>query len=120
MASRWLSTRPKPLVVALGLTGVFLLDALDYVINADIRLSVFYLLVVAAGGWFGGRGAGIALSIATAASRYVIDALLRRQGPYDWVPVVNFVSQSSMFAIVAVLAAATRRLLAASEQRIGE
>jgi PAS domain S-box-containing protein len=120
MASEWLSTRPKPLVVALGLTGVFLLDLVDYVSHADIRFSLFYLLVVTAVGWFGGRGAGITMAIATGVSRLVIDALLHRVGPYAWVPVFNLVAQTGMLAIVAALASSSRQLLAASDERIAQ
>jgi len=120
MASQWLSTRPKPLVVALGLSGVFLLDLLDYFINADIRFSLFYLLLVLAGSWFGGRGAGIAIAVGAGVSRFVVDGLLHRQGIYPWVPVFNMVAQASMFGIVAILAAATRQLLASSDERIAQ
>jgi hypothetical protein len=104
----------------LGLTAVLLLDLVDYTTHADIRFSLFYLLVVMAGGWFGGRGVGISLAIATGVSRFAVDLLLHRRGAYAWVPVFNLVAQSSMFAIVAILSAATRKLLATSDERLAQ
>ena len=107
-------------MIALGLAAVLLLDLLDYWANADIRFSLFYLLVVLAGGWFGGRDIGITLAIATGLSRFIIDLLLHRQGAYAWVPFFNLVAQSAMFSIVAVLSAVSHQLIADSEERISQ
>jgi len=118
--SEWLRTRPKPLVLTLGLAAVLLLDLLDYWSNADIRFSLFFLLIVIGGGWFGGRDVGISLAIATGLSRFVIDLLLHRQGSYPWVPFFNLLTHSSLFSVVAVLSAVSRRLIADSEERIAQ
>jgi PAS domain S-box-containing protein len=118
-ASFWLKPRSKTLVTLLSLVTVGLLDGVDYSTTADIRFSVFHLFVALGAGWFGGRVPGLVAAFAGALSRLVIEALTLKGGN-QWVTVVNFVGQLLVFAVVALLAASMRELLARLEDRVAQ
>ncbi len=85
---------------------------LDYVTGEEYSFSVFYLIPIAFAAWRMGRGAGIAVSLASAAVWVGIDALLDRQEHgasqiSDWNSLVGF----AFFLIVSILVSKLSRTL---------
>lgn len=64
----------------MSLASVGVLGWLDYETGPDIGFSLFYLVPIAAGAWFVGRGAGIALAVAAAIAWLGADLGWREQG----------------------------------------
>ncbi len=63
----FLAARSKLFHVVVGLLCTVLLGGVDYLTGEGLSLAIIYLIPVAFTAWFGGRWAGVAISLASAA-----------------------------------------------------
>ncbi len=109
-------TRPRVFWFISGPLLVLLVGLADYYTGADVALSLFYLTPIAAAAWYAGRGLGVALAFASAAT-WLLDEYLTRRMPLSpplllW----NGGVRLGTFLIVALLLSALRRTLEKERQ----
>jgi signal transduction histidine kinase len=88
------------MVVALALAVTWLVGFLDYLTGRDFAFSAFYLVPMCWGAWAAGRGVGIALAVAGAATWVVADLMSGFIYPYPWMPYWNFLMLLALFLVV--------------------
>jgi diguanylate cyclase (GGDEF)-like protein len=62
-------------MAAIAFSLVIFLGAIDYLTGPDLSVFIFYLIPVFLGTWFVGKGAGIALSVFSAATWFLADLM---------------------------------------------
>ncbi len=71
----YLSKQPKFRVSLIAFSSVVFLGVIDYLSGPDLSVFIFYLIPVFLGTWFVGKGAGIALSVFSAAMWFLADRM---------------------------------------------
>lgn len=105
----WLDTRPRNAINGLALLGFLLIGALDYATPPEIATSVFYLVPIAVGAWFAGRGSGLVMAL-LAAGAWMAKDIAFRGIPYaeQWMLFWNTSARLFTFSLVAWLIAEVR------------
>jgi PAS domain S-box-containing protein len=120
LENAWLKKRPEAWMTLLGLAGVLFVDLLDYLIRADVRFAILYLVPIMACAWFGGLRPGIVVVLAAAISRLLLEIFVYPTIAHPQAPYFNFFILAGVFSIVAILASSMRDLLARSEERVAD
>lgn len=103
-----LHRQPKWFLTTLGLVLVVCLGVVDYLTGTEISLAVFYLLPVLWTAWLAGRQAGIAVSVAGAATWLAMDLLAGATYSHPAIPYWNATTRFLFFLAVAVLLSALK------------
>ena len=100
----------KPTAVVAGsVVLVMLLGVSDY-LTGDYSLIIFYLLPIAAAGWYGGVRCGVLIAVQCGCARFLSDYFLhglQTSSLHTWNLLVEFL----FFGIVALLVTALNRAL---------
>lgn len=95
-----LEQQPRWALIVGGIAWTLAIGLLDWLTGTRITLSLFYMPPVAIAAWAGGRKAGLAASVLTAAMWYAADALAVAQ----WVSAVQLWNVAVRLAFLAILA----------------
>ena len=93
--TKYLENQSKFFLLTLGLLLVLFIGGIDYLVTADISLSIFYLIPIALTTWYVGEAAGIFISIVSAIAWFIANEFLGESGhahggiPY-WNAAVRF------------------------------
>lgn len=98
-------------VVALSVTGVLLVGAVDYLTGYQISMSVFYLGPVAMAAWYAGRRAGAAIAVQSCLTWYVADLAAGNPYAHAAIPVWNALVRMVFLIVTAELLVALRSSL---------
>jgi signal transduction histidine kinase len=109
---------PKPLVVVLALALLWLFGFLDNVTGRDFVVSPLYLAPICWVAWTTGRGGGIMLAIAGAATWFIADVMLGSIYPYPLFPYWNALMLLVVFLVVVYLLTAFRGALNHLEETV--
>jgi signal transduction histidine kinase len=99
---------PKPKVAVLALALTWLVGFLDYLTGRDLALSAFYLMPICWAAWAGGRGVGIMLAAAGAATWFIADSMSGFIYPHPLIPYWNLLMLFALFLVVVYLLTAFR------------
>ena len=89
--------------VTTGALFVILLGIADYLTGNEFTFSIFYLIPIVLVTWFSGRDYGLAISLLSALSWYVADALAGPTYAQPWIRYWNVVARFAIFVIVTLL-----------------
>ncbi len=96
----WLDRRNphwRPFWVVLGFVVAGLLGVVDYLTGPDLSLLVFYLFPVFLGSWFGGRRAGILISLLSSGTWLIDDVMSKSPHTPPAVPYWNVAVKLILF-----------------------
>jgi len=96
----FLRNQSKFSLVVLSLSSILLLGVVDHLTGPEISFSIFYLLPISMAAWFVGRRAGIAMSVAGAASWLIADLLAGRAYSHAVIPYWNATVRLGFFLVV--------------------
>jgi diguanylate cyclase (GGDEF)-like protein len=96
----FLQQRSKTFFLLAGVILVLVLWCVDYATGPDFSFVVFYLFPVFLVTWFGGAGAGVAISLLSGLAWFTADLLTAAGGIYSAVPFLNFITKLGFFLIV--------------------
>lgn len=74
--TKYLENKSKFFLINLGLLLVLLIGGIDYLISADVSLSIFYLIPICLTTWYAGEAAGIWISIASSLAWFIANEVL--------------------------------------------
>jgi signal transduction histidine kinase len=97
---QYLERCPRLLLSLVGLAFLALIGIVDYLTGFEISFSVFYLLGIAFGTWFVGRGFGFGMSILSAIVGQVGDFAAGAQYSSLFVPIWNVLILAGFYFIV--------------------
>ena len=103
-----LESRPRPLLVLIGLAILALVGVVDYLAGFEISFSVFYLLGIAFATWFIGKSFGFIFSVLSVIISQVGDFAAGAHYSSVFVPVWNVIILASFYFIVVWLMANLR------------
>jgi len=106
--SPWVSDRRT---IIIGLTGAFtlLLGFADHASGYEISFSIFYLIPISVAAWFIGTTAGLAISLLSAVTWFLNDAVLGEHAYSHYlIPYWNAFMRLALFAIVTIMLARLR------------
>ena len=75
----WLKHQSRLTILSFGILTTFLLGLIDYLTGFEISFAFFYLLPVCLSNWFGGKRAGILISMLSATTWQVSNVLAGEQ-----------------------------------------
>ena len=101
--NRLLSARSGVSIAALSFLLVAALGSLDYLTGYELSFSIFYLIPVAIGSWYGGRRLAIAICAVSACTWFVVDYSSGHEYSLALIPLWNAVVRLGFFLIVAYL-----------------
>ena len=96
----FITSLSRPVISASGLVLILLLGIVDYVTGQEISFSIFYLLPISFGVWYGGRTAGLILSFAGAVIWLLADLLAGHEYVHILIPYWNAIMRLGFFLIV--------------------
>lgn len=108
--------QPKSLLTTLGFVLVLCLGVIDSLTGPEFSFAVFYLLPVLWTAWFADRRAGIAVSIAGAATWLAMDLLAGATYSHPAIPYWNATTRLIFFLAVGVLVSALKGRLEREEK----
>lgn len=74
MLSGWLAKKHSPFILhAIGLLLLIVVGSVDYITD-DLAFLIFYIIPIAWGAWFAGRGAGILYAVISACTWTIVNA----------------------------------------------
>jgi len=97
---------PKPVVVVLALALLGLIGSVEYATGRDFALSAVYLVPICWACWAAGRGIGILVAIAGAATWFMADLRSGFVYPRPWIPYWNALMLLVLFLTVVFLLSA--------------
>jgi diguanylate cyclase (GGDEF)-like protein len=74
--TKYLENQSKFFLLTLGLLLVLLIGGIDYLVAADVSLSIFYLIPIAFTTWYAGEAAGIFISICSAIAWFIANEFM--------------------------------------------
>lgn len=80
----------------------------DFYTGAELSFSIFYLIPVALGAWYGGRNRGLLMAVLAALTWWAADQVGGAAYSHAWIPMWNAAVRLGFFAIVAALLARLR------------
>lgn len=107
----WLAAAPRGLVIALGLTLILLVGAVDGVIGVEVSTSIFYVAPISLVTWYAGRRAGLYLAFVAAAVWMLTDRLWDLRYSHISIQFWNAGVRLAIFVLIAVLLSEVRMLL---------
>ena len=98
--SQHLRKNPKFASSFLGLSLVVLLGVLDYLTGPFLSFELFFILPISIAVWFGGRKAGIFISLASASAWFLADILAAPFLLSSFIPYWNTLMKLGFFLLV--------------------
>lgn len=106
----------RGIIGLLAFGGVLLLAGLDYLTGYELSMSVFYLVPVALGTWYGGKWIGFAAAILSSVSWYFADAADGHPYSYPGIAVWNSLMRLGFYIITTLLLSALHESLRRQRQ----
>jgi two-component system cell cycle sensor histidine kinase/response regulator CckA len=113
-----LARLPKFPLVALGFALVLVSGIVDYFTGPDISLSILYLIPILLATWFVGKGTGFIVSLASALTSFLADAIWTEIYSHDFVFFWNVPLRLCLFFIVVILLSAFKELKENLEEEV--
>ena len=113
-----LESRPRPLLVVIGLAILALVGVVDYLTGFELSFSVFYLLGIVFATWFVGKGFGLAISVLSVVVSLVGDIAAGAKYSSLIVPIWNVLILAGFYFIVVWLVANLRVSQKQLEQKV--
>jgi len=106
----------KSVVAAIGIFLVAAMGTIDYLTGPDYSLSVLYLIPVILAAWFGGKWAGVAMSLLAALAWLVAELMGKKTHEYPVVLYWNDFMELVVFLVVSNIMSALKNSL--EQQRL--
>src|SRR5687768_11945403 len=106
------------IVLITGLAFIAIVGLVDRATGPELALSIIYLLPVGLCAWFGGRGVGIVIALASAAMWTFLDISKGRPYSNPLIPYWNGAVRFGIFGIVAALLNIIHRLNSGLEEQV--
>lgn len=101
--------RPSPWVrVGVLLVATAIVGWVDHASGPDVGMSLFYILPVVVGAWYGTRNEALLIAIAAAGSWYAVDLSWHVSAHY-WISTWNGVTRLVMYSAIGTLVSIVRR-----------
>ncbi len=102
----------KSALLAISLTMVLCLGALDYLSGTELSFSVFYTAPIMLAAWYGGGVIGLGVALVSAAVWLLFDLAEGNQYSHELIPAWNTLVRLAFFLIILKLLLTVRKTLA--------
>ena len=116
----WLKAHSEASVGFVSLVLVALLAVIDFRTPPEIRLTLFYLLIIAFAAWSGGKRAGIAVVVTSALILLAREFKLAEHHSLGWTSIWNLGMQTGIYLIAGRVMSALRLLTRDLKWRVSD
>lgn len=113
---RALKRLPRWLTLPTAATAVGLIGIADYLTGAEISFSIFYMLPIALGAWYGGRTIGLLAAAVACVTWLAADLLADAEFSHVLIPFWNAIVRLGFFAATAIMLSEIRNRLEYEER----
>src|SRR5687768_10397714 len=106
----WLKTHSEASVGFVSLVLVVLLGVIDFRTPPEIKLTLFYWLIIAFAAWSGGKRAGLAMVVTSSLILLVRESRLEENRSLGWPSVWNTATQLGIYFLTSRVISALRIL----------
>ncbi len=101
--TEFLKSKSKPFLITVNILLLIFVGLVDYVTGYEIGVSLFYLIPISFGAWFGGRIPSIILSFLSVLTIIATDFLAGKEYPHLFIEIWSLLMHLGFFVVYAVV-----------------